>query len=143
MDRNQFLIFPLASLALLSGCNRSDVIPENPDSSNPSHCIAAFSYAREFSVNHPEPDMSLIVQLTARTLFEAKSTSASPVFETRNDQFARLSDEQEEEVDRLLFECFAKQDADPKFREANRSGELMRAARKADPVCRAESRCRL
>lgn len=130
-------------LLLLGACGTASAV--TPNSSDPAHCVAAFSYGRTLAAGGKSPDIALSVQSTARAIFEGKKIKANGAFETGEREGTALLAQfgkDEKVMMGLLLDCAKHQDADPAYRALNESGQLMAAARKVDPACQSNAECR-
>lgn len=130
-------------MLLASACGSAS--SQQPDSSNPAHCVAAFAYGRGLALGGKRRDLDLAVQSTARALFEGKKMKASGTFTSGRREGAAFFDtygRNGQVMMPLLVECAKRQDADPAYRSLNQRGILMAAARKADTACQSDAKCR-
>lgn len=130
-----------STLLLLAACNSAQAV--TPDAANPAHCIAAFSYGRTIMLGGKTPDIAGALNSTARSLFEMKQLDRRGVGNGKEEGAALLSiyGKDNQAMMGLLKACFEKQDADPAFQAANKSGRLMAAARKVDSACNVDPTC--
>jgi len=132
----------IISVLLLGACGAATASP--PNSTNPAHCMAAFSYARTIALGSRPSNFNLAVQSTARSLYEGRKLKARGLLENgREEGEALLSKYSKDEkvMMGLVLDCLKQQDADPDYIALNESGDLMAAARKVDPVCRDDATC--
>lgn len=117
---------------------------EKPDSQNPAHCFAAFQYGRAIMLGHEKPEVYGAIVSTARAMYEMRQIKGSEAQRLgKSTGEALLSDyaDQPDTLEQLLRDCYKKQDADPAFKALDRSGALMAAARKVDPICKEDAAC--
>ncbi len=127
----------------VSGCSPASAIA--PDSGNPAHCIAVYSVIRREVLSLKPPKVVLALQLTARSIFEGKKLKEAGTLDEGADVGERLLKDllkDSEAVDELARQCMVGEDANPAYRVLNDSGQLMKAAKIADPACQAEPECK-
>lgn len=132
----------IISFLTLGACGAAGA--STPTSSNPAHCVAAFSYGRTIALRAQPVEVGLAVQLTARSLYEGRKLKARGQFENGRDEGEALLAEyvsDKKAIKSLLLDCLTQQDADPEYRALNESGALMAAARKVDPACLRDATC--
>lgn len=137
----KLVLYSSAALAILSACSSTSAA--NPDPKNPAHCVAAFHYGRELMLTGNNPDYKVAIGMTGRALFEMNRLPSSELT-TSKEIGADLLKKYENNTDvmqKLLLDCRANQNADPSFQAADKSGAIMAAARKIDPICKDDRAC--
>ena len=137
----RYLVHFSALFATLSACGAADAL--SPDPKNPAHCVAAFHYGRELMLTGNSPNYKVAIGTTGRALYERKQMAAGEVPAGENVGADLLSKygKNVEVMQNLLLECRTKQNSDPSFQAADKSGEIMAAARKIDPICKSDKDC--
>lgn len=100
--------------SLLVGCGSASAV--RPDSSNPAHCIAAFSDARSLQDGMKNKDISYSLQWTARGIFEGKKLEAVGGLrsgQTEGEALLAAYSKDSEVMNKLVRECASRQDTDP------------------------------
>lgn len=137
----KLFLYSSAALAILSACGSTSAA--NPDPKNPAHCVAAFHYGRELMLTGDNPDYKVAIGMSGRALFEMKRIPASELQTSREvgGDILQNYEKNTDVMNKLLLDCRANQNADPSFQAADKSGAIMAAARKIDPICKNDQAC--
>lgn len=137
----KLFLYSGAALTILSACGSTSAA--NPDPKNPAHCVAAFHYGRELMLTGANPNYNGAIGMSGRMLFEMKRMAASELPEAKEvgSDFLAKHANNINVMQKLLLDCRANQNADPSFQAADKSGAIMAAARKIDPICKDDEAC--
>jgi hypothetical protein len=138
MRKRLIILLPMTAAAVTTGCSAAQKIV--PDSRNPAHCAAAFTYG--FTWLQRGHHLRAQLSLAARAYYEVdklnrqnRGASGRSEGEALIRQYAK----DDKVMDGLLRACSDAQDKDPDFQA--RQTQFMRIARHFDKDCQREPDC--